>query len=315
MPLYLIVTLIILIVIILLVTLGTFYFYRIGIARRPKEFLIDSPQLEQPTLDSELPVSDTAWIDAQPFEILEMKSYDNLLLKGFYLPAPVPTGKTVILAHGYNGTAKENMGSLARFYHGRFGWNIFMPDARGHGESEGNYIGFGWHERKDYVKWIYTLIQKIGENTQIVLHGISMGGATVLMTSGEPLPEQVKCIVADCAYTSAYDILCYQLKSMYKLSPFPFVPLTSLLCKWRAGYSFKEASALEQVKKTHKPILFIHGDNDLFVPTSMVYPLYNACPTEKELVLIPGAGHGMAYFTDKQGYMQAVQQFVERFVK
>ncbi|GCF10441.1 alpha/beta hydrolase [Dictyobacter arantiisoli] len=306
---------ILVILILLLLVAVSFYFYRVAVFRQPKTFLMNNPDLAQITTDSEIPVAEPAWVDAQSFEIIELLSYDGLLLKGYYLPALSPTNKTVILAHGYTGTAKENMGSLAHFYHEKFGYNILMPDARGHGISEGNYIGFGWHERKDYLKWIALLIQRVGEDAQIVLHGISMGGATVLMTSGEQLPPQVKCVVADCGYTSAEDILSYQVKRMYHLPPFPFVHLTSLVCKLKAGYFFSEASALKQVEHAQRPILFIHGAEDTFVPTEMVHRLYNQCPQYKELLVIPAAGHGTAYSTDSVTYIQQVDTFVRRFVQ
>ncbi|NOU73800.1 alpha/beta fold hydrolase [Paenibacillus sp. LMG 31458] len=159
------------------------------------------------------------------------------------------------------------MGKLAQMYKDTLGFNVLIPDARGHGRSEGHYIGFGWPERKDYVQWIDKVIEHMGEQSKIVLHGVSMGGATVMMTSGEALPPNVKAIVEDCGYTTAKDQLAYQLKRMYRLPIFPLLHLTSLLTKLRAGYFFGEASALDQLQKSKTPMLFIHGDADLFVPT------------------------------------------------
>lgn len=300
-------------VVVLVLVVSSLYFYRVAVYRQPKAFLVDNPDLQQ-VLTSGLPIADVPWVEQQPFERIEMKSWDGLLLRGFYLPAPQPTTKTVVLAHGYTGSSKLNMGPFAQVYHEQFGYNVLMPDARGHGESEGNYIGFGWHERLDYVKWIHLLMQRLGEDVQVVLHGISMGGATVLMTSGEPLPTQVKAVVADCAYTSAYDILAYQGKRMYHLPAFPFVTLTSLVCKLRSGFFFEEASALKQVQKTNLPVLFIHGEEDTFVPTSMVHQLYASCPGHKELFVVPDAGHGLAFNVDPAAYARRSEQFLSRFI-
>ncbi|WP_312880252.1 alpha/beta hydrolase [Paenibacillus phytorum] len=183
-----------------------------------------------------------------------------------HLAADRSTDRTVILAHGYAGQAMQ-MGKLAQMYKDTLGFNVLIPDARGHGRSEGHYIGFGWPERKDYVQWIDKVIEHMGEQSKIVLHGVSMGGATVMMTSGEALPPNVKAIVEDCGYTTAKDQLAYQLKRMYRLPIFPLLHLTSLLTKLRAGYFFGEASALDQLQKSKTPMLFIHGDADLFVPT------------------------------------------------
>lgn len=189
-----------------------------------------------------------------------------------------------------------------------------MLDDRGHGKSEGSYIGFGWQDRKDYLKWIDYTINTVGKDSEIVLHGVSMGGATVLMTSGEDLLDNVKAIISDCAYTSVKDQLEYQLKEMYHLPSFPIMQSTSLLTKIRAGYSFEEASALEQVAKAKTPILFIHGDADAFVPYEMVNRLYEKCRSEKDIFIVPNAQHGTAYRDDKVGYEKKVTEFISKYV-
>lgn len=314
----LIVVLIVITIVLLVLLVATVYFYRLGIVRqKSKDFLLTSPDLEaniQPAEGSDVPSVETPWIERQPFEDIEVMSFDGLKLRGYYLPAKKATARIAILAHGYTGRAKSDMALFAQMYHEQFGYNVLMPDNRGHGASEGGYIGFGWHDRLDYIKWIHYAIQRIGLDAHIVLHGISMGGATVLMTSGEPLPEQVKCVISDCAYTSVLDILTYQLKRMFKLPPFPLVPLASLACKLHAGYTFSEASTLKQVRKTSLPILFIHGEEDTFVPTEMVHRLYEVCQSYKEKFLVPGAAHGLAYPTDRPGYERVTHAFLARFI-
>jgi fermentation-respiration switch protein FrsA (DUF1100 family) len=297
----------------LILAAASLYFYRLAIARRPKEFLAESPDLATDQ-STELATFDVSWLDHHPFETVEMKSHDGLLLRGYYLAAAVPTPKTALLAHGYNGSAKHDMGAFAKMYHEVFGYNVLMPDDRAHGESEGQFIGFGWLDRLDYVKWLHYLLQRVGDDAQIVLHGVSMGGATVLMTSGETLPEQVRCVVSDCAYTSVKDILSYQARRLYKLPPFPLIHTVSLVCKLRAGYFFGEASALEQVRKSKKPTLFIHGAEDTFVPTTMLSPLYEACGEYKEQWIVPKAGHGLAYSADVSGYRKKVGDFLQKWI-
>ncbi|GAB6991202.1 alpha/beta hydrolase [Paenibacillus pini] len=304
------VIIIVCVIIIALFLLGiSLYFYNVGIRRSKKDFLEVDPNLikiEHPWESAE------GWLKDQPMEVVSMKSDDGLLLKAYYVPALKPSTKTVILAHGYGGAGRE-MAAFAKLYQD-MGYNALMPDDRGHGDSEGSYIGFGWHDRLDYKQWIQYIIQKNGPEVQIVLQGVSMGGATVLMTSGESLPEQVKCVVSDCAYTSARDILTHQLKQMYKLPPFPLLSVTSLVCKIKAGYYFGEASALAQVAKTHLPILFIHGDEDTFVPYPMVHTLYGAAAGEKELLVVKGALHGNAYFTDKEAYGNKLRGFLNKYI-
>ncbi len=321
-----------LIIIFIVNFVASFYFYNMSVARNKKDFLANDSALrgetpvesnvsdEQAVSVNARVVSDSPedmveidWFNRQPYEEITITSEDGLMLTGYYLDAKTATNKTAILAHGYSSQGTY-MGSYAKIYYD-LGYNVLLPDDRGHGKSEGNFIGFGWADRKDYLKWIDLIIDKVGEASQIVLHGVSMGGATVLMTSGEVLPEAVKAIISDCSYTSVQAELQYQLKRLYKLPSFPVLNSTSLLTKLRAGYSFKEASALEQVKKSKTPTLFIHGDADKFVPYSMVHELYEACSSEKDIYIVPGAGHGTAFETDVSGYKKMVKEFADKYVK
>ena len=291
-----------------------FFFYGMAIKRAPKEFLSNNLDLEvgAPVVGASWGEG-KEWSSRQNFKNVEIASKDGLKLRGYLLASNSAEGRTVILAHGYSGKGKD-MGACAKMYYERLGFNILLPDARGHGESGGDYIGFGWPERLDYLQWIQYIIDEIGPDTQIVLHGVSMGGATVLMTSGEALPPQVKAIVSDCAYTSVKAQLSYQLRRMYRLPSFPFIQSASLVTRLKAGYHFNEASALDQVRKAQVPILFIHGDDDKFVPFSMMDELYEACGGPKEKFVVQGAGHGLAYDSDKEGYIRTVTAFVNRYV-
>ncbi|WP_270168259.1 alpha/beta hydrolase [Paenibacillus sp. SYP-B4298] len=288
------------------------YFYNKAVARADKSFLQGDPGLRlNPNMKIDLQANRDWWAQ-QTCSIWSLTSDDGLQLKAYYLPAPSPTKATVILAHGYGGEAGMMCG-LARLYHERLGMNVLLPDARGHGRSEGSYIGFGWKERLDYTGWIAQVIEQLGEEATIVLHGVSMGAATVMMTSGEMLPQQVTCIVEDCGYTSVEDELAYQLKRMYHLPSFPLIAATSLLTRLRAGYSFRKASALEQLHHNTRPMLFIHGEQDQFVPTSMVYRLYDACRAPKRLVVVPNAGHGESYLVDPDKYTQELIAFLSQY--
>ncbi|AEY68000.1 alpha/beta hydrolase [Clostridium sp. BNL1100] len=303
------------------VLVAGFYFYDLSVARTKKAFLAEDVALKKSVMvNSEIELKKTSseftddvdWLSSQAYETVDIVSYDGLNLKGYYLSAESPSMNTVILSHGYSSKGLW-MGLYAKLYN-MFGYNVLMPDNRGHGSSEGNYIGFGWMDRNDYLKWIDFVIKKSGPDTKIVLHGVSMGGATVLMTGGENLPSNVKAIVSDCAYTSVKDELSYQMSRMYHLPSFPLLNATSIITKIKAGFTFEEASALKQVKKSKTPTLFIHGGNDEFVPTSMVNKLFEACSSEKELFIVPGAGHGAALNADPDGYIAKVKDFTEKYI-
>lgn len=247
------------------------------------------------------------------YETMYIKSDDGLNLTGYFIPAKTKSNKLAILAHGFSMTAK-NTGDLAAYFHSQ-GFNVFAADARAHGESEGRYRGMGWLDRKDYLKWIDVLINKLGNDTQIVLEGTSMGGATVMMISGEELPGNVKAIIEDCGYTSVKDIFSHQIQQQMPFFPsFPTVDISSIECRIRAGYSYEEASAFEQVKKSKTPIFFIHGDKDTFVPPEMVYELYNAAQCDKEVWVVPGAEHGKSYDVAKEEYQQRIREFYSKYI-
>lgn len=287
------------------------YFYNQAIARGEKAVLTRSDDLPEDVRGGGRFSDDADWLAFRQPEHITLTSRDGLALAARFLPSPSGSAGFAVLAHGYTANGSM-MGRLARMYSEELGWNVLIPDARGHGESDGRYIGFGWHDRLDYLDWIGCLRGRFGDGIAIVLHGVSMGGATVLMTAGEPLPAAVKCVVSDCAYTSAWDVLSYQLSRLYRLPPFPAMQLAELMTRLRAGYSLKEASALEQVRKARVPILFIHGDEDTFVPYRMAGELYAAAPVEKELFTVTGAGHGNAVWTDSEGYTETVTRFVKK---
>ncbi|TXK83983.1 alpha/beta hydrolase [Paenibacillus sp. N3.4] len=308
---YLLRILMIAIVVVVIVDISaSFYFYHVAIERTSKDFLKQSPAAANFALARE-PVK---WKEEPDFEDLTLLSQDGLELHGYYLPAATLSKKTVIIAHGFAGKAHD-MDAYAAFYHDQQGFNVLMTDARGHGQSTGDYIGYGWDERRDYVEWIGLILQKVGADSEIVLHGGSMGAATVLMTSGESLPPNVKAIISDSAYTSAEAELTYALGRMYHLAKFPIVQSTSLLTKLRAGYFIGEASALKQVKKSKTPILFIHGTGDLTVPLSMAYELYEACESPKELYVVEGAKHGKSYYLVPVSYEKKITEFLKAYVQ
>jgi fermentation-respiration switch protein FrsA (DUF1100 family) len=266
------------------------------------------------------------WIDAKKPKTVSIRTDDGLTLKALYLALPgAPPkngpGKTAILAHGYRGDGKQ-VDAYARFFYEELGFNVLLPDARAHGASEGRYIGFGWPERLDYLRWIEWVKTGAGEagssparkeSPEILLFGVSMGASTVMMTAGEALPGEVKAVIEDCGYTSAEDEIRYQLREKYHIGFDWFFRAGSRLVRKRAGYSFEEASALEQVKKATVPILFIHGEADDFVPFEMVHALYNACPAAKELFTVKGAVHGGAYETAPDEYESRINNFTAKY--
>ena len=180
---------------------------------------------------------DPAWF-AENSEDRWLTSHDGLELHGLYLAQPQESHKYAVICHGYGSIPQMGGRFAARFY--EMGYNILAPAARAHELSEGRYVGMGWPERKDIVDWVGTLVEQDPE-AEIVLFGVSMGGATVMMTAGEELAANVKCVIEDCGYSSVWDEFAVQLDELFGLPTFPVLDVASLVTQFRAGFGFKEA--------------------------------------------------------------------------
>lgn len=246
-------------------------------------------------------------------EAVSIMSDDGLRLEAdCYTQESARLHEWVIFVHGYcSSRLAESSQDIVSVYLSQ-GFQVLTPDNRTHGASEGSYIGMGWLDRLDIVKWISYLTEK-DPQAKIYLHGVSMGAATVMMTAGETLSQNVRAVIEDCGYTSVWDEFESELAYMYKLPPFPALYMADFMAGIRAGYNFKEASAVEQLKKSTVPVLFIHGDKDNFVPFEMVYENYEACPSgDKELLTVSGAGHVESYLREPELYWETVFSFLEK---
>ncbi|MBO6219551.1 MAG: alpha/beta hydrolase [Treponema sp.] len=246
------------------------------------------------------------WLSSVESSVKQIESSDGLQLKAVFFPNGT-SDLYLIAVHGYS-ASRQSMHDVARVYHQR-GYNVLAPDNRAHGESEGKWVGMGWLDRKDILLWIDRIVSE-NPAAKIVLHGISMGGAAVMMTSGENLPVNVKGVVEDCGYTSVWDIFADEMDALFHLPSFPLLNVASGIGKLQAGYFYGEASSLEAVKKATVPILFIHGSEDNFVHTEMVHKVYDACPTQKQKLVVEGAGHGQSYQMEPELYFSTVFDFL-----
>ena len=253
-----------------------------------------------------------AWIDAQPWQKQQILSRDGLKLAARYLPHENARG-TAILCHGYRSQGDVDFSVGSRMFY-EMGLNVLLIDHRSHGESEGKYICYGVKERYDVLGWVEHLNKTFGADTPIVLAGMSMGSATVQMASGLELPRNVKCVIADCGFTSPWDINYKVARDMH-LPAFVMIPVANIFCKLLAGFGLREYSTLDAQKVNKLPTLFIHGTGDDFVPCEMSKENYEACQAPKKLVLIPEAGHCKCYFYDKELYSGSIREWVDTYCK
>jgi len=250
------------------------------------------------------------WLE-QNAEETQIISYDGLKLKGYEIKANEKTNNWVIAVHGYMGKGADMVPYVEQFI--KYGYNSLIIDLRAHGKSEGKYVGMGWLDHSDLQIWINKLIEENRE-CKIVLYGISMGAATVSMVTGEKLPKNVRCAIADCGYTSAWDEFKVHLRKIFHIPPFPILHSANIMSKIFAGYGFKEASTIKQVKKSKTPTLFIHGACDKFVPYSMLENIYNSANCEKEKLVIEEATHAESVNVNPEKYWGTIKKFIEKYI-
>jgi len=277
-------------------------------SRRPAknipEFDLPSGEIYEPFRDSMV-----QWmkeVRALPFEEMAITSFDGLQLYGKYYEC-IPGAPIELMFHGYRGSAERDLcGGVQRAF--SLNHNVLLVDQRTSGKSQGKVISFGINESRDCLAWIDFMLQHFGPEVKIILTGISMGASTVLLAAGEPLPEIVIGVLADCGFSSAEKIIRKVIRQMGlpdKLA-YPFVRLGAILF---GGFDPNSRSAVQAVQRCKVPVIFFHGESDDYVPCEMSRENFQACTSTKRLVTIPGAGHGLCYLVDPEGYLSALREF------
>ena len=249
------------------------------------------------------------WSEEIQQKQVEVKANDNITLRGTEYLKQEETNKWAIILHGYRSNPSSVLTIGEHF--SEKGYNVLIPSMRACADSEGEYVGMGWLDKDDLKCWINLIIEE-NKNAEIILHGSSMGAATVLMASGDELPSNVKNIIADSGYTSVWDIFASEAKARFNLPEFPVLNMFQIVANRKAKYDIKEASSLKQVKKSKTPILFIHGDKDDFVPEYMCEKLYDATNCKKEKLIIHGAGHTDGKYREPEKYYNTIFDWISR---
>lgn len=218
--------------------------------------------------------------------------------------------RTVIAMHGWRSSWAKDFGAVSDFFHSQ-GCNVLYPEQRGQNNSGGAHIDFGLTERFDCVDWIRLInTDKSLSALPIYLCGVSMGATTVLMATGLSLPHNVVGVIADCGFTSPGAIWKHVSEKNLHIAYDPLrAALIRYICRKKLRIDPDGYSTVDAMKVCRIPVLFVHGSEDKFVPIEMTYDNYRACASEKRLFIVPGADHGMSYFTDKQGYESEVRRF------
>ena len=257
-------------------------------------------------------VASDGWLKEHNAQDVFINSSDGLKLHGYWIPADNPRG-TILLAHGYRSTFLVDFGLAFAFYHA-LGMNILVPHQRSHGESEGKYITFGVKESEDMKCWIDFHNNTFGDY-QIILSGLSMGASTMLYLADQSLPRNVKCIIADCGFTSPKSILDIVFRSVVHIPSGPFLWAADLFARIFADFSLSQRDTRKVLPEAKLPVLMIHGLEDDFVPCDMTQQGFAACNGDKELLLVAHAGHGTSFLSNKEKYTKTVIAFLEKHLE
>ena len=303
---------------VLIIFVGGYIGYFFSLTRRKTKMQLQKPDPEAEqkiNLKDRLKAQGEAYMFGLNPEEVELKSRDGLTLRGYFIPAPQPTGKMVVLSHGYRNHGPGEWSVFIQFYHEVLGWNILVPDHRAHGRSDGKRIGFAALEWQDLYDWVEAFKGRCEGEPIVALHGISMGAATVLNCNVHTPPACVKTIVEDCGFTNGYEMISLAgHRDMHLRLPLTFWGL-AFWYRVLNGVSLKKASdPLGNISQYELPTLFIHGAADGFVPTEMGHRLYEAATVEKDCLFIPEAAHAMAYFIGKEAYEAKLLEWYGKYM-
>ncbi len=288
-----------------------FFFIVLGSKRREDETIPCKDSLFERNQDNPNLITGYRWYDNTYHQKVTIKNRKGLGLHGVEFRNPSNSNIWVIMIHGWTNVKRE-MSSYAMEHYKR-GFNVLIPDLRGHGDSESKFVTMGWLDRLDIVDWVNSIVEENPKAT-IMLHGISMGGATTMMTTGEKLPSNVVLAIEDCGFCGVKEIFTDQAIRKYHIPPKLVIPPASLVCKIMNGFFFGEASAVKQLKKSKTPTLFIHGDKDNFVLPENLDIVYEACAAPKVKYVVRGAEHALSSHCFHEEYWQAIDAFLSQYL-
>ncbi|MCM1544238.1 MAG: alpha/beta hydrolase, partial [Ruminococcus sp.] len=278
--------------------------------RRKDETVPAKNSLFEKNKDNKNLINGYRWYDETYKQKVTIPSRKGKTLHAMEFRNPSNSNTWVVCIHGWTNVKREMSSYAMEFY--RRGFNVLLPDLRGHGDSESKFVSMGWLDRLDIVDWVNSIVQE-NPKAKIIIHGVSMGGATTMMTTGEELPENVVLAIEDCGFTGVKDIFTDQCIRKYHLPPKLVMPPASFVNKIINGFFFGKASTLKQLEKSKTPTLFMHGDKDDFVLFENLDKVYNACAAPKEKYVFHGAEHAVSSHWLHEEYWAVVDAFLEKY--
>lgn len=254
------------------------------------------------------------WLEDYGYKKYYMLSERGQKLTAYLLKPEKESKVYAFCAHGYRSEARGEFCQIAQYYIDK-GINVFMPDHVASGGSEGTFCTFGYYEEPDCLKWLAYMKDTFGSDIKILLHGVSMGAATVMMMSGNnALPENVKLTVSDCGYSTAVGEFTEKLDDLGLPSGL-IIKGVNAVNKLHLGFDFYKLRPVDSVRNAKIPMLFIHGTGDTFIPHRMCQEVYEACGSEhKDILYIEGADHAQSFPTDRETYCRKLDEVIDKYV-
>ena len=299
--------LILLLILLAVLTAACIWFFRFAHMRLPDDKWLQDDEIRLAYRD--MVNEGIHYMETHPHEDIYVTSFDGLSLYGNYLPIEDPRA-LIICVHGYRSTGTQDFAPMPEFYQS-LGMSVLVVDQRSCGKSEGKYTTFGILERQDVLTWAKYMDERLGGQLPILLDGLSMGAATVMLAADLPLPRSVRAIIADCGFTSPWEILAHCGRQWFHLPPFPLVHILSSVARCLFGGGYRSCSTRDTLAKSTLPLLLLHGAEDDFVPAWMSDVHYEVAAGYKRKVIVPGAGHGMSYITDMPRCRKELADFVD----
>ena len=306
--------LLIIAVCLLFIFFGIFYFlFCFAFVRRKNSAAdIDSPENDFLGEHKETVRKGINFADGQHKTVVTIKSYDNLNLVADYYKNG-NSKNTIILFHGYRSAPQRDFSCAIEMYY-KMGLNVLLVDQRSHGRSEGRLITYGVKERHDVKSWVEYVVNTFGKDVNIILDGLSMGATTVLLSTELDLPKNVKCIIADCGFSSPYEIIKRVSVKYYHVNSEIVMRILDLYCRVFGSFSIYNISTVDAMKKNKIPVFFCHGKADDFVPCYMSERAFDVATCEKNIHIAENAGHGMSFLLETEVITEKLKSFINTHI-
>lgn len=259
--------------------------------------------------DKERMLKDFEWFESQNMETFKIKSFDKITLKAQFLRSE-NSNKTVICFHGYRAQVKNDLSGIGQYFLS-LGYNVLFVNQRSHGKSRGLAITFGIKEKHDVKFWSDFAVNNLKQE-EIILYGVSMGASTVLMSSALNLPSNVKAIIADCGFTSPFEIMKIGAK-FFHIPIYPTIWFIEFYYLLFCHVNIKKYNTIDAVKNSTIPTLYIHGKADRFIPYSMSKQNFEVQKENKEILIVDGASHAGSYVKDTNLYQKTIKDFLKKY--